>query len=98
MEDGHKIFLFLFFNLSLVLVAVVVLPVVALPSSGFVYILDECAFTYVQCFEFLLHAGISESLNFDEDSSDGEEADSGSTRPGSSSSKKSLTVSFVKNK
>ncbi|KAM5170417.1 tubby-related protein 3 [Mantella aurantiaca] len=43
--------------------------------------------------EKLQERGISESLNFDEDSSDGEEADSGSTRPGSSSSKKSLTES-----
>ncbi|XP_072256202.1 tubby-related protein 3 [Pyxicephalus adspersus] len=43
--------------------------------------------------EKLQEKGIPESLNFDEDSSDGGDADSGSTRPGSSSSKKSLTES-----
>ncbi|KAM9312513.1 tubby-related protein 3 [Gastrophryne carolinensis] len=43
--------------------------------------------------ELLQERGISESLNFDEDSPAEEEADSGSTRPGSSSSKKSLTES-----
>ncbi|XP_018431980.1 PREDICTED: tubby-related protein 3 [Nanorana parkeri] len=43
--------------------------------------------------EKLQERGISESLNFDEDSSEGDDVDSGSTRPGSSSSKKSLTES-----
>ncbi|XP_068129820.1 tubby-related protein 3-like [Hyperolius riggenbachi] len=43
--------------------------------------------------ELLQERGISDSLPFDEDTTDEEEGDSGSTRPGSSASKKSLTES-----
>ncbi|XP_056373820.1 tubby-related protein 3 [Hyla sarda] len=51
----------------------------------------EVSKRYLQ--EMLQERGLSESLRFDEESSDEGETESGGTRPGSSSSKKSLTDS-----